>query len=133
MEPIHESPLSATVLPSSGEVRARFGVGSVLFYRHDTWHRGTPLRPGTMRLAQNLTFRKASSEWISVLQPGWAWAMYRRAKQMEQLIAAASVEQRCVLGFPKPGHAYWTRETVEAVGARFGPLGMDMTPYEEAL
>jgi ectoine hydroxylase-related dioxygenase (phytanoyl-CoA dioxygenase family) len=114
------------------EVRARFGVGSVLFYRHDTWHRGTPLDPGTLRLAHNLTFRKAASEWISTLHPGWAWGMYSRPKTLERLIAGASVDQRCVLGFPAPGHAYWTRDTLDAVAARFGPLDMDMGPYERA-
>lgn len=112
------------------QVRARFRVGSLLLYRHDTWHRGTPLEPGGMRLAQNLTFRKAASEWISTLHPGWAWGMYSRPKRLERLIAKASVEQRCVLGFPAPGHAYWNRDTLDAVAARFGPLGMDLTPYE---
>jgi hypothetical protein len=38
-----------------------------------------------------------------------------------------------VLGFPAPGDPYWTRETLAAVAARFGPLGMDLTPYEAAL
>ena len=115
------------------EVKARYRVGTVLLYRHDTWHRGTPLKPGALRLAQNMTFRKAETEWISVLQPGWAWAMYRRSRVMERLIAEASVDQRCVLGFPAPGHAYWTRQTVAAVDARYGPLGMDVSPYERAL
>jgi hypothetical protein len=115
------------------EVRARYRVGTVLLYRHDTWHRGTPIRPGTLRLVQNMTFRKAESEWVSVLQPGWAWAMYRRSRVMESLIATASVEQRCVLGFPRPGHPYWTNETLAAVEARFGALGIDMTPYARAL
>ena len=115
------------------QVHARYRFGTALFYRHDTWHRGTPLRPGAARLALNATFRKAGSEWISVLQPGWAWAMYRRSQVMERLIAEASVEQRCVLGFPRPGHPYWTRQTVAAVAARFGALGIDMTPYAEAL
>ena len=115
------------------ELRARYRTGSVLFYRHDLWHRGTPLLPGARRLAQNLTFRRAGAEWISVLQPGWAWAMYRPRQTMERLIATASVEQRTVLGFPAPGAAYWTRETVAAVGARYRAYGMDMTPYEEAL
>ncbi|NRA04541.1 MAG: phytanoyl-CoA dioxygenase family protein [Myxococcales bacterium] len=115
------------------EVRARFRVGSVLFYRHDTWHRGTPLHRGSRRFAQNMTFRKSGSEWISVLQRGWAWAMYRRSGVMEKLLANASVEQRCVLGFPGPGHPYWTPATLAAVAARFGPLGMDLTPYARAL
>jgi hypothetical protein len=115
------------------ETRARYRNGTLLLYRHDTWHRGTPLRPGSVRLAQNLTFRKAASEWVSVLHSGWAWAMYRRGQPMERLISAASVEQRCVLGFPEPGHPYWTAETLAGVGARYEPLGMDMTPYERGL
>lgn len=115
------------------EVLARFRVGTVLFYRHDTWHRGTPLLPGSLRLAQNMTFRKAESEWVSVLHPGWAWAMYRPSQPMERLIASASVEQRCVLGFPRPGHPYWSRETIAAVAARYGAFGIDMTPYETAV
>jgi hypothetical protein len=112
---------------------ARFRVGTVLFYRHDTWHRGTPLEPGAMRLAMNLTFRRREAEWMSVVQTGWAWAMYRRSAVMERLIAQASPEQRCVLGFPEPGNTYWTPETVAAVGARYGAWGIDMSPYREAL
>ncbi len=115
------------------EVEARYRVGSILFYRHDTWHRGTPLRPGTLRLVHNMTLRKAGSEWVSVLHAGWAWAMYRPGQPLERLLAGASVDQRCVLGFPAPGHAYWTRETVEAVTARYGPLGFDPAPYRSAL
>jgi hypothetical protein len=111
------------------ERRARFAPGTALFYRHDTWHRGTPLKPDKRRLVHNLTFRKASSEWISVLHSGWAWKMYQPGMVLERLIAQASVDQRCVLGFPAPGHAYWTPETVEAIRARYGPLGMDVAPY----
>jgi hypothetical protein len=115
------------------ERRADFRIGTVLFYRHDTWHRGTPLELGALRLTLNMTFRLAASEWISTLSPGWAWAMYRPSRVMERLLAEASVEQRCVLGFPRPGHAYWTPETIAAVEARYGGLGFDMEPYRRAL
>jgi len=115
------------------ERRARFGVGTLLLYRHDTWHRGTPLRAGARRLAQNLTFRLERSEWVSTLHSGWAWAMYRPSQRMERLVAEASVEQRCVLGFPRPGHRYWTPDTLDAVAARYGPLGMDVAPYARSL
>jgi hypothetical protein len=56
------------------EVRARFRCGTVLFYRHDTWHRGTPLRAGTSRLSQNLTFRKAAND---ALAPGGRFVAYQ--------------------------------------------------------
>ena len=128
------------------EQYARYSFGTVLLYRHDTWHRGTPLKPtlaraaglgssatNCLRVVMNMTFRKHSSEWISTLHSGWAWSMYRRNLQVERLVALASVEQRCVLGFPRPGHVFWTPLTIGAVKARYGPLGMDMTPYEQAL
>ena len=83
-----------------------------------------------MRLAQNFTFRRAESEWISTLHAGWAWRPYRRSRGMEELIAQASVDQRCVLGFPAPGHPYWTLETL---AARYGALGMDLDPYARAV
>ena len=115
------------------EERVQYTFGTVLFYRHDTWHRGTPLTPGALRVVHNMTFRKEASEWVSTLHQGWAWAMYTKAMRMERLIANVSVEQRCVLGFPRPGHPYWTKETVLAVAARYAPLGMDVTPYAAAL
>ena len=85
------------------EVVAGFQFGSVLFYRHDTWHRGRPVKPGTRRLVQNLTFTKAGCDWLNVLHPGWSWSMYRRDKLMEKLIAEASVEQRAIFGFSAAG------------------------------
>ena len=115
------------------EVRARYRAGTVLFYRHDTWHRGTPLREGSLRLVHNMTFRKAGHDWISTLHTGWAWSMYHPSKTMEKLIAEADPAQRCVLGFPAPGDAYWTAETVAAVEARFGPFGFDVAPYRRDL
>ena len=110
-----------------------FGPGDVLFYRHDTWHRGTPMKPGALRLVQNLTYRRAECEWISTLHVGWAWQAYRRDKYLERLISGASLDQRAVLGFPQPGSDYWTEGTIAAVEARHGVFGMDMTPYRTAL
>lgn len=115
------------------EQYARYQTGTILLYRHDTWHRGTPMVPGTLRLAHNLTFRRADAEWISTLHVGWSWAMYRQDKMMEKLVASLSVDQRAVLGFPPPGSSYWTPDTVNAVAARYAPFGLDVTPYANAL
>lgn len=111
------------------ERHVRYHFGTALLYRHDTWHRGTELAPDCLRIVMNLTFRKSTSEWISTLHTGWAWAMYREGLQMERLVATATVNQRCLMGFPKPGHPYWTERTLMAVYCRYGPLGFDMTPY----
>ena len=59
--------------------------------------------------------------------------MYRPGQKTERLVATCSIEQRCVLGFPAPGHPYWNRETIDAIRARYGPLGFDIKPYEQAL
>lgn len=131
----HERPELATwrKLLYERERWTHFTPGTVLFYRHDTWHRGTPLAPGSVRLVHNMTYRLAECEWISTLHIGWAWAMYRDDKHMERLIANASLDQRAVLGFPQPGNAYWDDYTIAAVEARYGMLGMDMSPYREAI
>jgi Phytanoyl-CoA dioxygenase (PhyH) len=109
------------------EAAVRYRHGNVLLYRHDTWHRGTPINAGALRIVMNLTFRLAASEWISTLHEGWSWAMYRSDQTMERLISNASVDQRNVLGFPPPGHSYWTAATRSAVAARYP--GIDLDPY----
>ncbi len=115
------------------EVSTRYFSGTVLLYRHDTWHRGTPVERGAVRLAMNLTYRSAASEWMGVLHQGWSWAMYRQSQVMERLIARTSPDQRAVLGFPGPGHRYWNADTIAAVEARYACYGIDMTPYRMAL
>jgi len=115
------------------EKYARFKPGDLLMYRHDTWHRGTPMRTSSLRLVQNITYRKSASEWISTLHTGWAWQAYRDNKFLERLIACSSLNQRAVMGFPQPGSSYWCEQTIKAVEARYGVFGMDMTAYRQAL
>ncbi len=115
------------------EVKTRYRAGDIIFYRHDTWHRGTPVTQGALRLVQNMTFKKATSDWVSVLHNGWAWSLYRAGHGPEKLIAGLDPDQRSVLGFPSPGHEYWTNETIQAVQARYEPFGIDMKPYKIAL
>ena len=42
-------------------------------------------------------------------------------------IVGASVEERSLIGFPEPGHEFWTEETLDGVSARFS--GIDISPY----
>lgn len=111
---------------------ARYRPGTVLLYRHDLWHRGTPMRPGALRLAINLTYKRFDADY-AVLHAGWPWANYRPGQPLERLIAGASIEQRAVLGFPAPGDRFWTAELIDAVEARYGLLGMDVSAYRAAL
>ena len=115
------------------EKRVRYRFGTMLFYRQDTWHRGTPLKPGCLRIVVNMTYRKAFAEWISTMHIGWPWAMYQEGLPMERLVANATPEQRSIMGFPKPGHTYWTAQKIEGVTARYGKLGFDPKPYIDAL
>ena len=108
---------------------AAFKPGTVLFYRHDIWHRGTPVNIGQVRRAMNLAYRRESCDWLTTWNPGWARNMYHETFYLEKLIASSSVIQRNILGFPKPGHRYWNKETLEAVEKRYGPLGFDISPY----
>jgi hypothetical protein len=115
------------------EVYAKFKFGTVLFYRHDTWHRGTPLLPNSYRFVINMTYRRSDAEHIMTLHQGWCWKMYSKTLFLEKLIAQYSVDQRTVLGFPKPGHRYWTLKTVAAVTSRYEAFGISMQPYIDAI
>jgi hypothetical protein len=113
------------------ETSITYRPGTVLLYRHDLWHRGTPLLPGATRYVQNLVFKKPNCDWLNNWNKGTAYHMYRRDQYVEKLIARISVEQRNCLGIPLPGHAYWTPATLMATKQRYGDFGIDMTPYEE--
>ena len=110
-----------------------YSPGTVLFYRHDLWHRGTPLLPGGVRYVQNLVFKKPQCDWLNNWNKGTAYNMYARNQYVEKLIARLSVEQRNCLGIPLPGHAYWTPATLEAVRQRYEAFGFDVEPYRAAL
>ena len=117
----------------AAEQHVRFKPGDILFYRHDVWHRGTPMNTGQRRLVTNITYRKAEAEWISTLHTGWAWSAYRDDKFLEKLIATSNLDQRAVLGFPQPESNYWCPETLAAIEARYGMFGFDIQPYKQAM
>jgi hypothetical protein len=59
------------------EVGVNFKPGTVLFYRHDVWfvffgaqffdrHRGYPIKSGATRYVQNVAFKKAGCDWITI-------------------------------------------------------------------
>jgi len=114
------------------EVVARYNKGSVLFYRHDVWHRGRPLEEGKTRFIINVSFRRGDIDWWPSWNPGWPQFMYEENQFLEKFIVSSSVIQRNALGFPHPGHPYWNEYTLKYVKARYGYFGFDLSPYIEA-
>lgn len=116
------------------EVKGSFTRGTVLFYRLDIWHRGTPVKPKMTRRVHNLMYKRAGCDFINSWNAGCAKDMYTRTQVVEKLIAHSLNLQRSVLGFPKPGAAYWTPTTLDAVKQRYGPLGLlHMDEIEEKM
>ena len=103
-------------------------AGSVLAYRPDVYHRGVPLmakRAARFMLA--VAFKPAATDWIGY------HAFPARAEDMawHRFMRRATVRQLNVLGFPQPGDAYWTSDTLAGVSARYPSL--DMTPWHQAM
>eukprot|EP01125_Pyxidicula_operculata_P018908 TRINITY_DN6785_c0_g1_i1.p1 TRINITY_DN6785_c0_g1~~TRINITY_DN6785_c0_g1_i1.p1 ORF type:complete len:188 (+),score=17.37 TRINITY_DN6785_c0_g1_i1:517-1080(+) len=113
------------------EMISKYSTGTVLLYRHDVWHRGTPTIPGSVRVVVNLGYCKKECSWVTIWNQGWARKMYDSF--VEEIVGKATLLQRSVLGFPPPGHKYWNDKTIMCAVARFGCFGFDPTPYKEAL
>ena len=134
------------------EVRCAYNIGSVLFYRHDTWHRGTPLSRGApARKVINLVFAKPETRGYlppytcdfivdtrhpaTAMQPlpgpneacSSAAAMYWG---LSNFLETCSVAERTRQGVPPPGDDYWTEPMLQAMDARFPR--MDLGPYVDA-
>lgn len=103
-------------------------AGTLLLYTTNTFHRGSRfLADEGLRLSLHLVWRAAGHEWM-----GWrAWPREAWRPWMAELLEWCTVDQRNVLGFPKPGDPYWDAQTLEQVQARYP--GMDLEPYREAL
>jgi ectoine hydroxylase-related dioxygenase (phytanoyl-CoA dioxygenase family) len=110
------------------EVPASGPAGSILAYRPDVYHRGVQMRvAGTARFILHVSYRPAGAEWLNSFglpNAGEDMAWYR-------FVGGASLRQLTVLGFPEPGHRYWTPQTLEGTAARYPML--DMTPWREGL
>ena len=117
----------------------RYRVGTVLLYRYDTWHRGSPLAPrAPPRRVLNLAIARAELRHItpwncrlplpagsapvdpralaSAASFGFCRDMYFGASDA---LCRMRPEERVALGVPPPGDDYWTEEMRAAVAARF--------------
>jgi hypothetical protein len=102
-------------------------AGTIMLYDMQTFHRGSRLLAGQgIRLSFHNVFRGAGLEWM-----GWrAWCRAGLTGDLRRFVEQATLEQLTVIGFPKPGHPYWNRRTLDGVQARYP--GLDMTAYRDA-
>jgi ectoine hydroxylase-related dioxygenase (phytanoyl-CoA dioxygenase family) len=110
------------------EVPASGPAGSILAYRPDVYHRGVRMtKAGSARFMLHVSYKPADTDWLNSLalpHAGEDMAWYR-------FVNGASERQMTVLGFPVPGHPYWTPETLAGVAARYPML--DLAPWRDAL
>lgn len=125
------------------EVKLPYRRGTVLFYRLDVWHRGTPMASDCSqpRAVVNLLYKAhQSATRITQWHRGWAtnaynsWALPNRPHPpqpvgaFEGLLASLTSQQRTCLGFPSPSdREFWTASMLAAVRLRYPD--MDLSEY----
>jgi Phytanoyl-CoA dioxygenase (PhyH) len=122
LSPTDYAELYAAEVPASGP------AGSILAYRPDVYHRGVRMtEPRSARFMVHVSYKPAGTDWLgSHGLPGAAEDMswYRFVRQADE-------RQLTVLGFPPPGHHYWTAQTLNGVAARYPML--DLSPWRDAV
>ncbi len=105
------------------EVALTGEAGTLILYRTDVFHRGSNLRGDAARFILMIDFKRRGSPWTGKI----AWPDRAISRGWSAALAAMTVRQRDLFGFPPPGSAYWTPATVAGVAARYP--AMDMDPY----
>jgi hypothetical protein len=106
------------------EISAAGPAGTVVAFEPGTFHRGTQLTaPGGARYSMHLGFRPSSLQWGQRI--GWAGTSF--TSQWVDFVGRATSRQLQALGFPPPGHRYWTPETLAGMALRYPKL--DLTPW----
>ena len=106
------------------EVKVTVPAGSLLAYSMRTFHRGTAFKKEGARVAQFITYAPAAWKWLGIV----GWSEQGTRPEFRQWMEKASSEERELLGFPPPGHSYWSKETLAGVAARYPK--MDLSPYQ---
>jgi hypothetical protein len=89
-----------------------------------TWHRASAITAAAgVRFSHHFVWRAAAHDF----QGYYLYSKHGENEDLQDFISRATPAQREVLGFPPPGDAYWTDETLAAVKLRYPD--MNMTPY----
>jgi len=103
-------------------------AGSIVAYRPDVYHRSVDLTgTGVCRIMMHVSYRLAAAEWSQYQ----AWAFKGFSAEWHNFVQESGPTELALLGFPQPGHAYWTEETITRVNARYP--GLDMSPWRASL
>ena len=108
---------------AASEVRCVGPAGSLLVYRTDILHRGSNFTAaGRARFSILVDFQVRGTTWGGKM----AWPK-QSPERWAKFIPQCTVRQRDLFGFPRPGDAYWTEETLAGVAQRYP--GIDLAPY----
>lgn len=100
-------------------------AGDLLIFSMRTWHRASAIvAEEGVRLTHHMVWRAAGHNF----QGYHHWPQKGEDPALQAFIESCTPRQREVLGFPKPGDAYWTKETLAGVKLRYPK--MDVKPYK---
>jgi hypothetical protein len=106
------------------EVAATGPAGSLLVYRSDLLHRGSDMTgAGHARFSILADYQLRGTTWGGKM----AWPK-QSPERWAKLMPQASVRERDLFGFPRPGDPYWNEQTLADVARRYP--GMDLAPYD---
>lgn len=109
------------------EVPVTGPAGSLFVYRTDVFHRGTDFgAPGRSRFALLADFQVRGPAWAGKM----SWPNHAQHPGFVEVIERASVRERDLFGFPRPGDPYWNAQTLRDVQLRYPRL--DIAPYASA-
>ena len=110
----------------AAEVSGAGPAGTVIAFDPGTLHRGTQLtEPRGARYSMHLCFRPAGVQWAH--RVGWAAKSFGAG--WFDFVGRATPRQLELLGFPPPGHPYWTDETLAGMALRYPDL--DLTYWRD--
>ena len=119
--------------PSFGHLYDEPGIavgpaGTVVAYRPDVYHRSIDWTdPGKVRFMLHVAYKSAPAEWVGYQ----AWPFKGLRPEWFHFVQGATARQLTAVGFPAPGHPYWTDETLAGVADRYP--GLDLDPWRRAL
>jgi hypothetical protein len=103
-------------------------AGSIVVYRPDVYHRSVDFSdPNQARFMLHVSYKPAALEWGGYQ----AWPIKGFSAEWHTFVQGASPRQLAVLGFPEPGHVFWTSDTLDGVARRYP--GLDLTPWRSVL